>query len=339
MSIQVEIFSVLDSILPPSFYEVIENVYPDNSLLTSKKSELVNFQYAESVVIVNQDKKPVGRCIIYKNPFHLIDEKPVLSIGYLEAINNDEIWNLLIQEAQKIAIQLNINSIIGPMNGSTWEHYRLTDENDKLPFLSEPFYPSYYAKKMVQYGFEPMNHYVSNIDRIMDCKKERILKKEEELREILTIRPINTAELKEELESIYPLVIEAFSENHLYSPIDKETFSSKYEKLKSIIQDDLVLIAEDKETGEKAGFIFAFPDLLNTSEKGFIIKTLARNKKNKYAGIGSVLSNIATKTAKEKGYVYCIHAFMISTNSSMAISKSFTGENFKTHTLYKKDCQ
>lgn len=338
MTVQIQKYSTANSTPPTLFMEVLENVYPNDAILKSKQSESINLQYSLFFLIACINSKPVGRMIVYKNQYHLINEKQAITIGYLEAIPDEEVWEKLVNEVQSIAKDENVTSIIGPMNGSTWEQYRLTEPSENPLFLSEPFYPTYYSEYLQKQGFTVLAKYISNADRVMDWRKERIIKKEEDLRKILTIRPIDIENLKEELENIYPLVTEAFEDNFLYSPINKSIFTEKYLKLKSIITPEMVLVAEDKETGERAGFIFAFPDLFNTTEKGFIIKTLARNKKSKYAGIGSVLSNIVTKYAKENGYTYCIHAFMIQSNSSTLLSITFTGEPLKKHHLFIKEC-
>ncbi len=334
MEVSIQKNKITDSELSPEFHGVLKNVYSNEDILKSKQSEVINLQYAIYSLVAIIDSEAVGRILVYKNPFHLIEGEEAISIGYLEVVNALNVWKLLIDEVKDISKELTISSIIGPINGNTWEQYRLTEETEKPLFLSEPIYPFYYKQQLINQGFSIFANYISNIDRTMDWRKERLLKKEEELKSVLTIRPIDIENFKEELESLYSLVVEAFEDNFLYCPIEKEMFIDKYLKLKSIITPELVLVAIDTETGEKVGFIFAFPDLLNKSEKGFIIKTLARNKNRKYAGIGSVLSNIVTKYANENGFTYCIHAFMINSNSSTSISSSFTGELLKKHSLF-----
>lgn len=337
MSIQIHKYILADENLPTAFHEVIESVYRDEIVVSNKQSEFVQLLYAHYLLIVTKNFKPIGRVIMYKNPYHIVNGSQALTLGYLEVIQDQEVWTQLINSVTEIAKEMQITSIIGPMNGSTWEAYRLTEPSQNPLFLSEPFYPEYYSEFLKKCGFKPLANYVSNIDRVMNPKKEKELKKELELTKILHIRSIEKKNLKKELEDLFPLVHSAFEDNFLYSPITKEAFVDKYLKLKDLIIEDMVLIAEDSETMEKVGFILAFPDFSNPHEKGFIIKTVARHKDRKYAGIGGVLGNKVTKYANENEYKYCIHAFMISSNASTSISASFTGEEYKKHTLFYKD--
>lgn len=337
MSIQIHKYILTEENLPNDFHEVIQSVYENEAIVSNKHSESVQLRYARYLLIATSNSKPVGRIIIYVNPYHIMNGNQVLTIGYLEIIQHEEAWKKLMDTVVEIAEVMQSTTVIGPMNGSTWEAYRLTEPSSNPPFLSEPIYPEYYCEFLRIYGFKPLANYVSNIDRVMNPKKERELKKELELSKIIHIRPIDKENLKQELENIFPLVHSAFKDNFLYSPITKEAFVNKYLKLEKLITEDMVLIAVDLETLEKVGFILAFPDFLNTKEKGFIIKTVARHKDRKYAGIGAVLGNKVTKYAGENGYKYCIHAFMISSNSSTSISASFTGEEYKKHTLFYKD--
>lgn len=336
MLIQIHKYPLTEK-LPTAFHEVIESVYLDEIVVSNKQSESVQLQYARYLLIAASGSKTVGRVIVYINPYHIMNGNQVLTIGYLEIIKHEKVWKELVNAVIEIAEKMHITTVIGPLNGSTWEAYRLTEPSPNPLFLSEPYYPEYYPEFLKKCGFKPLANYVSNIDRVMNPKKERELKKELELSKIIHIRPIDKENLRQELEDIFPLVHTAFEDNFLYSPITMEAFVTKYLKLEKLIIEDMVLIAEDLETMEKVGFILAFPDFLNQHEKGFIIKTVARHKDRKYAGIGSVLGNKVTRYAGENGYMYCIHAFMISSNSSTSISASFTGEEYKKHTLFYKD--
>lgn len=337
MNIKIYPLSDIYALIPSEFNEVISAVYSEESICNSKLSETINLHFAEIILIAFLDSKPVGRAVLYQNPFHLIDEKKAISIGYLEIIEDNNVWKKFQLEIENEAKKLGGNIIIGPLNGSTWENYRLSDYSQNPLFFTEPFYPEYYHNYFQDAQFSTLANYISNIDRKMDWKNEKILKKEQEFRKFIDFRSLNADDLENDLKLIFPMISDSFENNFLYSPIDQKEFVAKYSKLKALMFEGLVMVAQDKETKEIAGIILALPDMYNKKEKGFLIKTLARNNKYKYAGIGSVLTNIVLKNAQENEYQYCIHAFMISSNTSTAISKSFTGENYKSHTLYHKE--
>jgi hypothetical protein len=64
------------------------------------------------------------------------------------------------------------------------------------------------------------------------------------------------------------------------------------------------------------------------------VKSLARRPDSPFRGIGSFLSDKTYEVVERQGYKKVIHAFMITENRSVEMSKGFAGNVYKTYTLF-----
>ncbi|MGD9680722.1 MAG: N-acetyltransferase family protein [Candidatus Obscuribacterales bacterium] len=217
--------------------------------------------------------------------------------------------------------KLGIKTVVGPMNGSTWNHYRLTTEGfDSPPFALEPLTPKEYVHHFEAAGFSPIASYASAIvDAERDFDRSGVARKKIEERGFL-IRSFRKDRSGEELASMYRIAIDSFKDNFLYSPISQDRFNSMYEPLVQSIDERLVLIAE--KDGEMAGFLFALPNkiLARGRDDTVVIKTLARLKGDTYRGLGLALVSACHGKASELGYEKIIHALYKDDNRSGTFS-------------------
>lgn len=318
------------------FEEVIKNVYPPGQLRL-KQTEGINRDFLHIAFVVLRGQLPVARCCIYNNPLLSLEGKRTLCIGNYECINDDGVAALLMQAAFTEARSLNAENIAGPMNGSTWDTYRLGVYDGSPNFFLEPYYPAYYQQQFEKAGFNKIARYVSSIDRSEQLVDERVQRTKKSFGERgILLRNIDLDHYEKELDQLYGFCMEAFRNNFLFSPIGKENFIEKYLKVRSYIKPEYVLIAENSKK-EIVGFIFCLENYFDTKEKGLIIKTVAKDPSIRYGGMGNLLASTVKKKALENGYTYIIHAFMLETNVSKNISVYFSGETLREYFLYGKD--
>ncbi len=293
----------------------------------------VNKQYLLCGIIVKSNGLILGRVAVYKNPFHKVEDTPVISLGYYESINDQTVADLLFERASDLAKLYNCTSIIGPINGSTWKNYRYQTGGVSDPFFLEYKSPEYYLALWRNSDFTALAHYLS--ERIdLDQSVRKINTDAYYLRTGIRVRGVNIDSFESDLTQIGVLSLDSFRQNFLYSPIGILDFKEMYLRITDWIDPNLVLVAEDE--GEVVGYIFAVRNYNDTSQKGVIIKTLARSNNTKYRGLGSVLSAQLIDYARSVDYDYVINAYFHSDNLSNNTSKKFNAKPYKEYELLTK---
>lgn len=319
------------------FTRIREILYPEAMRSLQKSGDSIDSAIAFTGLCVEKNGIPAGRLILYK-PELQIEGKKVLAAGNYECIDDPEAARLLLDGAMTIAKQEDSDAVIGPMNGTTWSNYRFAVSPINDPFFSEMIHLPYYAAQWEANGFQPLAGYISTIDRSKRFDPEGI--QEEEARFLkagIRFRNIRLENFEEELALIFPLCEKAFAGNFLFSPVSRETFSRKYLAIKPYIDPSMVFFAETPQK-EIAGFAFNFPDHLCKTEKRMIVKTLVRNPRPEFAGLGNVLANLSQRFAAQNNYDAVIHALMHADNYSVTLSEKYHGELFRRYSLFIKNC-
>ncbi len=317
------------------FESLTERLYPAE-ILKFKSLEGINHHLLSSAYVLLENTMPVARCCLYHNPALNYQDRKACCIGNFESINDvnssNELFRLVAADAKADGAEY----IIGPMNGSTWDTYRLGKTQGPANFFLEPYYPAYYPELFLAAGFEPIAHYLSNIDTEKDLHEERIIAQEKRFVEHgISFRNIDLARYEDELEKLHAFCMDSFRNNFLFTPLSKEAFIEKYIKVKAYIDPQYVILAEDTQQNI-VGFIFCLENVYDTERKGMIVKTLAKHPSVRYGGMGNVLGSKFKRRAMENGYQYIIHAFMIESNASRSLSQHFSGSVLKEYDLYGK---
>ena len=279
----------------------------------------------DKIFVVKESEKVLARAaFFYKNNRAML--------GFFEAENHFEAVKFLFDEVKKYAKTFGANSLIGPINGSTWKKYRITLPSENPPFLMDNYNKPYYAEMFETYGFETIADYTSSINKNLDRdysgleKFEKIFDEKE-----VRIREFDTNNFERDIRKIYEISVKSFVNNFLYTPISFEDFYKMYEPVKSFLNPEWILIAENENTEEAIAFIFGFDNLFNRYEKSLVIKTLAQIPDYKYRGLGSYLTKLLHKKAFENRYKNVIHALMHESNISANI---LSGELYHEYKLY-----
>jgi GNAT superfamily N-acetyltransferase len=267
---------------------------------------------------------------------------PTGMIGHYEA-EDAEAGVDLLQAAGRALAGAGVVRVIGPMDGTTWDRYRLAlpdpDTTANPPFLTEPANPADYPRHWAAAGFEPVAHYVSQLLRDLDALADRATASAARLEDAgFRVEALDPARFDDALDEIHALSTEAFADNPYYSPIDRDRFRAMYHPFRDRIDPELVLLARDRDGG-LAGFIFAIPDLLDPAiaDAGrptrLVVKSLAVAAAARGAGLASVLMHEAHRRGAERGYQAAIHALMHVDNASLRISRH-GGELYRRYALF-----
>lgn len=321
-----------DEQLLNTFLKLPELLYASDSVRLHQK-ENINGKYVCKYFLVKESDEYIGRAILYNNPSLTYNGRCAWSIGNYECVENAAASSLLLDGILKAAKSKEVDFVIGPMNGSTWDDYRFNINRNLEPFFLESYHHLYYNTQFSNAGFEPISYYASSISHITGFESE-INDVQMQFKEIgIKMHPVEIDHFEQELENLYKFCVKAFSGNYFYTPIDEISFKEKYIQAKAIIHPEFFQICTNKE-GEVVGFIFCVDDFYNKVEKTLIIKTIARNKDEKYAGLGSIMGSYIYSLAKKMGYKKIIHAFMHVENASVKLSGKFTGVIANEYVLY-----
>lgn len=316
------------------FDEVKKNVYEPGSLGLMQSDEL-NLEFLEVCLVVTENEKPIARLALYKNPELRWEDKPACCVGNFEAVNHAEAVELLFQTLYELLKDQDFDYVIGPMNGSTWDNYRFSLQNDHPNFLSEPYHPLYYNDLFKLVGFSEVLTYESRIERGASASHDEVMEKVKMAKKQgITLRSFDKTRTEEELKQLFPLISDAFKTNTLYTPISWKKFKRKYLQIMELVRARYVLIAE--KDGEPIAFGFTFLNQYETNKKQLVFKTLARKYGKEYAGIGHVIAQEIIRRAEEDGVEDIIHAFMIKNATSTDVSNNFASQPYKNYALYAK---
>lgn len=209
------------------------------------------------------DGKVVGRIMAINNHAYNKYQKTKLGFfGFYEAIDNDEVSDLLFKTAEISLKSEGLTSMQGPMNpGTNYECGLLVDKYDDSPQVMMTYNPSYYATQFERFGLtKAMDLLAYNVDAhftmpkiIMDIA-ERTEKKSK-----VTFRTLNLKKWNEELEIMFDIYNSAWESNWGFVPMTKDEFFHTAKDLKSIVNPELVHFALVE--GKVAGFILTLPDL------------------------------------------------------------------------------
>lgn len=315
------------------FEQVPAQIYPAAEL-PLKISESIDTQYCIACFVLMNGAIPQGRAMVYRNPEIKHQGLDTLLVGHYECVKDALASTSLLEYLIAFATGLKAAWLIGPMNGSTWNNYRFCTGQPSARFFQEPQHPGYYPEQWISSGFSILAGYYSGITDQLQINLEHVNKRQEEFaQQQLTIRSIDLQHYEEELEQIYPFLLEAFASNFLYSGIAKKDFMEKYLPLKKYLNPDFVLIAEDK-TKNIVGLYLCIDDFYDQDKQTLIIKTVARRQGPEFQGLGQVMSKMIYATAMRKGYTKIIHAFMLKDGTSVKSSRQFSGVPFKHYHLY-----
>ncbi|MBZ0185554.1 MAG: hypothetical protein K8F91_04815 [Candidatus Obscuribacterales bacterium] len=287
----------------------------------------------QSCIAIDANGNEVGGYgIWYKDTPHL-NRVPVGCIGNYRARDAAVGVELLHQAVSQLQ-EKGIEQIVGPMNGNTWHSYRLTTEGFSTPpFALETITRKEYVEHFIAAGFEPLAHYASSIIKIDPCFDTG----DNELFDSdITIRRFNKKKPYADLKAMYDVSLDAFANNFLYTPIEKDQFVSMYAPIIQAVTPELVLIAEHEK--KAVGFIFAIPNitLAQNRDDAVVIKTLARISDPMYKGLGLRLVDQCHKNAYALGYKKMINALYKDDNTSSSFSTGCAAEVLRRYALYAK---
>jgi len=238
-------------------------------------------------------------------------------IGNFEMADKESGRRQLYEYVQQLQAA-NHKRIIAPINGNTWQQYRLVNWSNGDPvFPLEPQNPLWYCNVYEELGFRPIMKYRSDKFRLgeiqpTDCRRQ------------VTIRGLAS---QTDLPLLYSISRDGFKDNFLYSDISFAQFEKLYTPVLPMLDPALTIIAEID--GTAAGFIFSF-----MYGENLVLKSMAVLPQYRSCGVGARLINTVLLAGQQKGAKTAIAALMADDNNSHKIVSKYNSEKIREYNLY-----
>jgi len=225
------------------------------------------FKHAEmELFMVESDGKVVGRIAAIKNDNHnLVHNDKMGFFGFFECIDNQEVANMLFDQAANWLKSKGLTHARGPLNPSINDEIgTLIEGFDDSPQILMPYNPRYYPKIIENAGFAKVKDLFAYKLHYRDFATDKMKRLQGLLREKykVTVREVNFKNKKQFLEDIETLKViynQAWQPNWGAVKMTDEEFDFMASDLKPIAEQSLVYIIDVK--GKPAGFHIALPDL------------------------------------------------------------------------------
>ena len=326
-------------------YKEIQKYVIENNISHEESQKIMIERPSEIMIFMDENNNIAGSLHLWHNRPNY-NEKVTSYIGNVNILekyrkNETEIFNEIFENLKNDDIEI----IIGPLNGTTWNTYRyVTDRGNHPPFLMEPFNEEYYVELFEKIDFKPLTYYISTIMENMNpVQRGHLSKKIEKLKKFdyykdITVKSAENKDLITMLNKIYDLTIEAFKNNFLYSELDREIFLKMYMSYEDKIVKKFFKMLYLKD--ELIGYVFGIPDYAELQYKEkvetMILKTIAISPKYNGKGMGYILIDELVKEAERSGYKNVIYALMHEKNISKNIG-SLLGDELRRYALFIKE--
>ena len=326
-------------------YKKIQEYVMENNI-SQEESQKIMIERPSEIVIFNDENNNIGGSI------HLWHNRPDYNgrkTSYIGNVNihekyrknEEQLFNKIFEELKKEGIE----TIIGPLNGTTWNTYRyVTEKGNGRPFLLEPWNEDYSVSLFEKLGFKPLAGYISTVMEGMNSNGRKNLdKKIEKLKKFdyykdTRVESAENKDLLKVLNKVYDLTVEAFKNNFLYSELEREIFLKMYMSYEDKIVKKFFKMLYLK--GELIGYVFGIPDYTELGYKGkidtIILKTIAVSPEYNGKGMGYILINSLIEEAEKEGYENVIYALMHESNVSKNIGL-LLGNMLRRYTLFIKE--
>lgn len=211
--------------------------------------------------LVYRQDEVVGRFAITQYP----EDKDACYIGFFECIDDAKVAEFIFENADSFAKEHGYKKIIGPVDASFWNKYRLKiNLFDGLPYTGEPYNKDYYYKMFLDNGYGVKEHYVSNIFEKIDetYHNDKFTSHFDEFAqkgyEIISPKK---KDFDKCIEEVYYLIMDLYSSFPMFKMLDKDDFISMFSSYKSIVNMDMVKMAYYK--GKAVGFCISVPNYHN----------------------------------------------------------------------------
>ena len=326
-------------------YKKIQEYVMENNISQEESQKIMIERPLEIVIFNDESNIVIGSLYLWHNRPDYNGRKTsyIGNVNIHEKYRKDEeqLFNKVFEELKKEGIE----TIIGPLNGTTWNTYRyVTEKGNGRPFLLEPWNEDYSVSLFEKLDFKHLAGYISTVMEGMNSDgRKNLNKKIEKLKkfdyyEDIRVESAENKDLLTVLNKVYDLTVEAFKNNFLYSELEREIFLKMYMSYEDKIVKKFFKMLYLRD--ELIGYVFGIPDYTELGYKRkidtVILKTIAVSPEYNGKGMGYILINSLIEEAEKEGYENVIYALMHESNVSKNIGL-LLGNMLRKYTLFIKE--
>ena len=326
-------------------YKKIQEYVMENNISQEESQKIMIERPSEIVIFNDESNIVIGSLHLWHNRPDYNGRKTsyIGNVNIYEKYRKDEeqLFNKVFEELKKEGIE----TIIGPLNGTTWNTYRyVTEKGSRKQFLLEPWNEDYSVSLFEKLDFKHLAGYISTVMEGMNSDgRKNLNKKIEKLKKFdyykdIRVESAENKDLLTVLNKVYDLTVEAFKNNFLYSELEREIFLKMYLSYEDKIIKKFFKMLYFKD--ELIGYVFGIPDYTELGYKGkidtIILKTIAVSPEYNGKGMGYILINSLVEEAEKEEYENVIYALMHESNVSKNIGL-LLGNVLRRYTLFIKE--
>ncbi len=235
------------------------------SVFNRSKNELFNDGDAIRWIVYNNTNEPVGRIAAFYNREKTLSEtQPTGGCGFFEAINDQQVANMMFEAARIWLAARGMEAMDGPINFGNRDAWwgLLVQGQEFQPVYQNGYNPPYYKELFESYGFQNYFNQHTYLWRIYDDDVNTLVY-DRASRVFSTpgyhFRQIDMNNLEEEAEAFRITYNKAWSLFSGVTPMSKEEAHQLIKTMKPIIDTDVAFFAYFND--EPIGFFIMIPDL------------------------------------------------------------------------------
>ncbi|MCI0469795.1 MAG: GNAT family N-acetyltransferase, partial [Nitrospirae bacterium] len=277
--------------------------------------------------------------------------------GFFECVKDQAVSNALLSRVRDELKSYGMDIMRGPMNFSTNEECGFLIEGfDNPPMLMTPYNHAYYNDLMRSYDMtkaKDLHAYIYDTQDVLPEKVLRVAALAE--KKGITVRQIDKKNFMSDMQVFQDVYNSAWERNWGFIPIADEELFYSAERLKPIVEPELILIAE--RDGEPVGFLGLIPDFnfvlrrmggrlnpmtilkaLYYSKKITALRLLLYGIKPEYRnrGVDALLFKVGHKNIKKGGFKRIEFSWILEDNIQVIrICEMFGARLYKKYRIYE----
>jgi hypothetical protein len=358
------------------FFDVADRIYAaDPKWVPPLRADLAKvfssenpfFRHAEmQLFLARRGSSDVGRIAAildrHHNEFH---REKTAFFGFFESVDDAEVAGALFQATSVWARERRMDVLRGPANPSLNDEAGLLVEGfDSPPVFMMTYNPSYYvellerahfrkAKDLLAYWFDITSEPLERLGRLV----RRVRREAPDV----VIRPVRRRSLRRDLPRLREVYNSAWEKNWGFVPMTAEEMEFMAKRLKPVLDQDFVWIAEAPRSGgglEPVAFMLTLPDynqaiartggrllpfgwlkfvLASRRIRTLRVVTLGIKRAWRLRGLNAVMFEAGLRAAMRRGFTGCEISWLLEDNELIIRAVDiFGGRRYKTYRLYDR---
>ncbi|MEP6993005.1 MAG: N-acetyltransferase [Acidobacteriota bacterium] len=358
------------------FFDVADKIYAgDPHWVAPLRSDVAKvfhddnpfFRHGEiQLFLASRGQEPVGRiaAIVDRNHKSFHREKAAF-FGFFESIDDAEVTGKLLEAAAVWGRERKMTILRGPANPTlNDEAGLLVDGFDSPPVLMMTYNPRFYVSRIEEQGFRKAKDLLAYWFPLEAKPLERLARVAERFRKRepdVVVRNVSKGGLAVDLPKIREVYNAAWEKNWGFVPMTPEEMDFMAKRLKPLLVEELLWIAEIKKpngTLAPIGFMLMLPDynfaiaptrgrllplgwlkflLASRKIKTVRVLTLGIQKEYRMRGIQSIMMADSLRFLLKKGYTGAEVSWLLEDNELViGAVKLWGGKLYKTYRIYER---